>query len=82
MPTNTITKRQPKSLRHALEGLLLTRTQVEVGKMLGVSSVWVSQHTTGGHKHVAKGKMKEVAKGLGLTVEDLARLCRPTTNKV
>lgn len=82
MATNTVSKPKPKSLRHALEELLLTRTQEEVGKILGVSGHWVCLHTTGGHKGVQKKKMPTVARGLGMTTEDLARLCRATTNKV
>lgn len=79
MASNALTKPKPKSLRHALEELLLTRTQAEVGEMLGVSGHWVCLHTTGGHKTVQKKRMGSVAKGLGMTTEELARLCRASS---
>lgn len=82
MATNTVTKTKHKSLRHALEELLLTKTQEEVGDMLGVSGHWVSLHTTGGCKTVQKKRMPGVARGLGMTTEDLARLCRASSNNV
>lgn len=82
MATNTVTKPRPKSLAHALEELLLTKTQEEVGKLLGVSGHWVCLHTTGRQKGVQKKKMPTVARGLGMSTEDLARLCRQGSNKV
>jgi hypothetical protein len=82
MSTDTVPQKSPKSLRRILEEKLLTKTQAELAKELGVSQQWVHQHVTrNGHKTVQPRKFQSVAKGLGMTVEELARLARRRNTK-
>lgn len=77
MATKAVRNQSHKSLRALLEELLLTETQDQVAARLGVSQQWVHQHIRpGGPKSIQKGRMDVIAKGLGMTKLELARLCR------
>jgi hypothetical protein len=82
MATKSVSKQQAKGLGEILEELLLTRTLTDVGLQLGVSPQWVHLHRNGGRNSIQKKVMPRVARGLGMSTEDLARLCRRNTNKV
>lgn len=84
MSTKVVRNVAHKSLRALLEELLLTETQDDLALRLGVSQQWVHQHVrASGPKSVQKGRMDAVAKGLGMTKLELAKLCRRgNTNSV
>ncbi len=81
MRTESVSNEARKSLRHVLEELLLTATQDEVARKLGVSQQWVHQHAReGGPTTIRKSKMPKIARRLGMTTMELAILCRkPST---
>lgn len=82
MTTNAVQQKKPKTLRGILLEKLLTKTQDQVAEELGVSQQWVHQHISpNGHKTVQPRKFQSVAKGLGLTVEELALMCRRRNTK-
>jgi hypothetical protein len=64
------------SLRSILQELLVIRTEQEVADLLGMSVAWVSSRMVGARRNrpCHKGSLRKIANGLGLPVEQVARL--------
>ena len=68
-------RKQPlTNLRQLLLKRLLTQTQSELAKDLGVGQAWVSERIRGVGGRTQRSKLARVAKGLGVTVRELVEM--------
>ena len=82
MDTESVSQKPAKTLRRILEERLLTKTQADLAKELGVTQQWVHQHVKrNGPKSVQPRKFPKLAKGLGMTVPEIAAICRRRITK-
>lgn len=63
-----------RSLQSLLAEMNLTKTFRQMASELGVTQSWVYQHLTLGQRGVQKRVLGSVAKGLGMSATELARM--------